>query len=141
MDIQYRDGQKEDCLKIAEYIDYASDGVLDFLFKDIVGGMTVTQILTCGLENEHGHDSYKSVIVAEYKLDLIGIVQSYSSIFHRIDDEMRSFFSKEKLEQCKELYESRVDDSLFINARIVKEIKLKDAVNHKGEIYLMNADI
>ncbi len=121
MDIKYRNAQKEDCSKIAEYINYASDGILDFLFEDINAGMTVTQILTYGLEDENSHDSYKSVIVAEYGLDIIGTVQSYSSIYHRIDDEMRSFFSKEKLEQFKEFYESGIDNSLLINAMFVNK--------------------
>ncbi|WP_347490367.1 hypothetical protein ABDB91_04120 [Desulfoscipio sp. XC116] len=49
MNIKYRDAQKKDCSKVAEYINYASDGVLDFLFEGTVGGMTVTQILTHGL--------------------------------------------------------------------------------------------
>jgi GNAT superfamily N-acetyltransferase len=121
MDIKYRNAQKKDCSKVAEYINYASDGVLDFLFEDTVGGMTVAQILTYGLEDENGHNSYKSVIVAEYNLDIIGIIQSYSSKYHRIDDEMRSFFPKEKLEQFKEFYESRIDNSLLINAMFVNK--------------------
>lgn len=121
MDIKYRNAQKEDCSKIAQYINYASDGLLDFLFEDNAGGMTTTQILNYGLENEDGYDSYKSVIVAEYNLDVIGIVQAYSSMHHKIDEEMRIFFSKEKLEQFKEFYESRVDNSFLINAMFVNE--------------------
>ena len=88
MEIKYRDAQKRDCSKIAEYINYASDGVLDYLFKDTVPGMTVTQILTYNLESEKGYDSYKSVIVAEDNLDIIGMIQYYSSVYHRIDEEI-----------------------------------------------------
>lgn len=119
MEIKYRDAQKEDCSKVAEYINLASDGVVDYLFKDIVPGMTVAQILTYNLENENGYDSYKSVIVAEDNLDIIGMIQFYSSVYHRIDEEMRSFFPEERLEQFKEFYESRIDNSLLINAMFV----------------------
>ena len=120
MVIDYRDARKEDCPQIAEYINYASDGILDYLFKDNAAGMAVTETLTYGLKNEKGDDSYKSVIVAEYQQDIIGIVQSYSAIYHRIDDEMGSFFSKEKLGQFKEFYDSKVENSLLINAMFVE---------------------
>lgn len=83
--------------------------------------MTVTQILTYNLESEKGYDSYKSVIVAEDNLDIIGMIQSYSSVYHRIDEEMRSFFPEEKLEQFKEFYESKIDNSLLINSMFVHE--------------------
>ena len=116
MDITYRDAQKQDCPRIAEYIYYASDGILDFLFESVLGGMTVPQILTHGLENEDRYESYKSVTVAEYGPDIVGIVQAYPSVHHRIDDGMRSFFSAKKLELFREFYESRVEDSLQINA-------------------------
>ena len=119
MGIKYRDAQKKDCPKVAEYINSASAGVLDYLFKDTVPGMAVAQILAYNLENEKGYDSYKSVIVAEDNLDIIGMIQSYSSVYHRIDEEMRSFFPEEKLEHFKEFYESGMDNSLLINAMFV----------------------
>ena len=119
MGIKYRDAQKKDCSKVAEYINSASAGVLDYLFKDTVPGMAVAQILAYNLENEKGYDSYKSVIVAEDNLDIIGMIQSYSSVYHRIDEEMRSFFPEEKLEHFKEFYESGMDNSLLINAMFV----------------------
>ena len=120
MDIDYRDARIEDCTQIAEYIDYASDGILECLFKGNAAGMGVAQVLTYGLENEYGYNTYKSVIVAEYQRSIIGIVQSYSSIHHRIDDEMKEFFSKEKLEQFKEFYDSRIENSLLVNAMFVE---------------------
>lgn len=120
MVIEYRDARKEDCPQIAEYINDASDGILDYIFKDNAAGMTVPQILAYNLEHEERYNSYKSVIVAEYKQELVGIVQSYSPVYHRIDDEMRSFFSKERLMQFQEFHDLRVENSLLIKAMFVE---------------------
>ncbi|AGL02574.1 GNAT family N-acetyltransferase [Desulfoscipio gibsoniae] len=119
MNIHYRDAQKNDCPLLAEYINYASEGVLEYLFKDIMPGMTVTQLLAHGLQDEKRYNSYKDINVAEYNQKIVGMIQSYSSIHHRIDDEMKSFLPGERLEQFKEFYNSRVDNSLLINAMFV----------------------
>lgn len=121
MDITYRNAQTKDCPMLAEYIYYASDGVLDYLFKGTIPGMTVTQLLTFGLEDEQRYNSYKGIILAEYNQKLIGMIQAYSYIHHKIDDEMKSFIPGERLEQFKEFYDSRVDNSLLINAMYVDE--------------------
>ena len=121
MNIKYREAQKEDCPLLAEYIYYASDGVLEYLFKDIIPGMTVTQLLTHGLQDEKKYNSYKDVIVAEHNQKIVGMIQSYSTIYHRIDDEMKSFVPSERLEQFKEFYNTKVDHSLLINTMFVDE--------------------
>ncbi len=121
MDIVYRNAQNNDCPMLAEFIYYASDGVLDYLFKDTIPDLTVTQLLTFGLEDEQRYNSYKGVIVAEYNHSIIGMIQAYSNMHHKIDDEMRSFIPGERLEQFKDFYDSRVDNSLLINAMYVDE--------------------
>lgn len=121
MDITYRNAQGNDSPILGEYIYYASDGMLDYLFKDTIPGMTVTQLLTYGLQDEQRYNSYISVIVAENKQQIIGMIQAYSTIHHKIDDEMRSIIPGERLEQLKEFYNSGVDNSFLINAMYVDE--------------------
>jgi len=87
MDVTYRKAHNKECSILAEYIYSASNGVLDYLFKDTVPGMTVIQLLTFGLEDEQKYNSYKGVIVAEYNNKVIGMLQAYSYIHHEIDDE------------------------------------------------------
>ncbi|MEN6390791.1 MAG: GNAT family N-acetyltransferase [Syntrophomonas sp.] len=105
MDITYRSAQNNDCPILAEYIYFAAEGVLDYLFKDTIPGITVTQLLTFGLEDEQRYNSYKGIVVAEYSRQIIGMIQAYSNIHHRI----------------KEFYDSRIDNSLLINAIYVDE--------------------
>ena len=121
MDIVYRNAQNNDCPMLAEFIYNASDGVLDYLFKDTIPDLTVTQLLTFGLADEQRYNSYKGVMVAEDDHSIIGMIQAYSNMHHKIDDEMRSIIPGERLEQFKEFYDSRVDNSLLINAMYVDE--------------------
>lgn len=121
MDIIYRKAQYSDCPIVAQYIYYASDGLLDYLFKDAIPDMTVTQLLTYGLADEQRYNSYKGVIIAEYNQQIIGMLQAYSHIHHQIDDEMRAIIPGERLEQLREFYDSSVDNSLLINAMYVDE--------------------
>ncbi len=131
MDIIYRKAQNNECSMLAEYIYYASDGVLDYLFKDTIPGMTVAQLLTFGLQDEQRHNSYEGVIVAEYNNRIIGMIQAYSSIHHKIDDEMRSFIPGERLEQFEDFYNSGVDNSLLINAMYVEEKYRRKGIANK----------
>lgn len=131
MDIVYRNAKNNDCPVLAEFIYYASDGVLDYLFKDTIPDLTVTQLLTFGLEDEQRYNSYKGVIVAEYNDNIVGMIQAYSEVHHKIDDEMRSFIPGERLEQFKEFYDSRVDNSILINAMYVDEKYRRKGIANK----------
>ena len=53
MGIKYRLGKKEDSRKIAELINIASDGVVEFLFHDLVPGMSPVQVVAHNLENDN----------------------------------------------------------------------------------------
>ena len=62
--IKYRPGEKKDFAKLAELINIASDGVVEYLFHDLVSGMTPVQVVAYNLENDKYPHSYKSAIVA-----------------------------------------------------------------------------
>jgi hypothetical protein len=36
MEISYRDGKKEDCKDLAELANIASEGIIEFLFHDLI---------------------------------------------------------------------------------------------------------
>ncbi len=67
MEILYRTGKQEDSLSIAEGIDRASGGIVDFLFHDLVGQYTPAQVMAKSIEERQGTDSYENAIVAEYQ--------------------------------------------------------------------------
>ncbi len=121
MDIIYREGKIEDCDKIAQGIDLASGGIIEFLFHGLLKDYTPDQVMSNVLRDEKGYETYKNAIVAEYENEVIGIVYSYPAKYHGISEETRRFFPKERLEFLAEFFNSRVEDSLFLDSIYVDE--------------------
>jgi len=63
----FRAARKEDSYRLAELDNIAAQGTLDFLFHDLIPGMTPVQIVANGLENDQFPHSYRSVTVAEHE--------------------------------------------------------------------------
>ena len=119
MQISYRDGRNEDCAILAKLINIASEGIIEYLFHDLIPDMTSVQMVAHNLSAENSFYSYKNAIVAEYNQNLIGASLSYPSRFHQITEEMRNFLPEDRLEHFKSFYASRVEDSLLLNALCV----------------------
>jgi ribosomal protein S18 acetylase RimI-like enzyme len=120
-EIIYRDAREEDSRRIAELDNIASEGALDFLFHDLVTGMTPVQMVADGLENDRYPHSYRSVIVAEHGNNVVGMSLSFPSRYHAITDELRSFLPPDRLEHFRDFFSSRVEDSYFLDALSVDE--------------------
>ena len=121
MDILYRTGKIEDSFKIAEGIDLASGGIMNFLFEGLLENYTVVEVMANSLRDETGYDSYKNAIVAEYQDEIIGIVYSYPAKFHEISEEDKNFFPSDRLELLGDFFNSRVENSLFLDSIYVDE--------------------
>ena len=131
MEIYYRHGEKKDCAKLAELINIASDGVVEYLFHGLVPGMTPVQVIAINLENDNYPHSYKSAIVATDKNDIVGMALSYPSSYHKISDEMRGFFPADRLEHFSAFYSSRVENTWFLDALCVVESHRRSGIGGK----------
>jgi ribosomal protein S18 acetylase RimI-like enzyme len=131
MEIKYRAGEKQDCTKLAELINIASDGVVEYLFHDLVPGMTPVQVIAHNLENDNYPHSYKSAIAATDANDVIGMALSYPSSYHKITDEMKSFFPAERIEHFSSFYTSRIENSWFLDALCVIESHRRCRIGEK----------
>jgi ribosomal protein S18 acetylase RimI-like enzyme len=121
MDILYRIGKPDDSLKIAEGIDRASGGIVEFLFHGLLGSYTAVQVMANSLQEKQGSDSYENAIVAEYQGNIIGVVYSYPAKFHGITENTRSFFPSDRLAFLGDFYNSRVEDSWFLDSIFVDD--------------------
>ena len=121
MEVSYRKGRKEDCVEIARLANLASEGVIEYMFHDLIPDMTPVQMVAHNLSSEDSFYSYTNAIVAEFNQNPIGVSLSYPSSFHQITGEMRNFLPEDRLEHVKSFYTSRVEDSLFLNALCVDE--------------------
>ncbi len=121
MDILYRRGKIEDCFKIAQGIDRASGGIVEFLFHGLLDGSTAAETMADFLREGVGYETYENAIVAECQGKIVGIVYSYPSKYHGITEETRKFFPKEKLDFLTDFFNSRVENSLFLDSIYVDE--------------------
>jgi len=121
MDILYRSGKLEDCSKIAEGINLASGGIVEFLFHGLLDNNTAVGAMTTFLATETGYDSYKNAIVAEYQGEIVGIVYSYPAKFHEISEDAKNFFPKDRLALLADFFNSRVENSLLLDSIYVDE--------------------
>jgi GNAT superfamily N-acetyltransferase len=129
--IKYRPAEKEDSLKLAQLINTASDGVVEYLFQGLVPALTPVQIVARNLENDNYPHSYKSAVVACDGNDLVGMALSYPSSYHKITDEMRHFFPMDRLDHFCHFYSSRIENSWFLDALCVIESHRKFGIGKK----------
>ena len=121
MSLKYRPAEKADSAKISALINIASDGVVEYLFHDLVPEMTPVQIMAYNLAEDNYTHSYKSAVVATDGTNVVGMALSYPSSYHKITDEMRGFFPYERLEYLSDFYSAQVPDSWFLDALGVDE--------------------
>lgn len=119
MAIQYRPAHKEESVKLAEMINIASGGVVEYLFHDLIPGMTPVQAVAYNLENDNYPHSYRSAIVACDGDDLVGMALSYPSSYHKATVEMKDFFPADRMAHLAHFYSSRAENSWFLDALCV----------------------
>ena len=119
MNITYRDGRKADCPKLAEFVYIASDGVVEFLFRDLIPGWRPVDMIAHNMEKDEGHYTYKNTVVAEDDGNVIGASFFYPSCYHVISDEMKSLFPEDRLEHLKHVLTGRVENSLYLDTLCV----------------------
>ncbi|MCP4105719.1 MAG: GNAT family N-acetyltransferase [Desulfobacteraceae bacterium] len=131
MTFKYRPAEKKDCVKLAEMTDTASGGVVEYLFHDLVPGMSPVQVIAYNLENDSYPHTYKSAFVACDGDDLVGMALSFPSSYHRITDEMRNFFPADRLEHLSHFYSSHIENTWFLDALCVIESHRRRGIGEK----------
>ena len=129
--IKYRSGEKRDCAKLAELINIASGGIVEYLFHDLVPGTTPVQVVAHNLESENSPYSYRSAVVAEEENDVIGIALSFPSSYHKITNTMRNYFPADRLEHLRQFYASRIENSWLLDALCVIESHRRQGIGER----------
>ncbi|WP_444927262.1 GNAT family N-acetyltransferase [Microbulbifer sp. TRSA002] len=138
MNVSYKQGTKVDCQRIAELDYLASDGAVEYLFRDLIPSCSALQLLCDGLEQDVYPHTFRSAIVAELDQKVIGMALSYPAHYHCITDELTNFLPADRIERFREFYTSRVEGSYFLDAMCVEESYRglgigKSLINHTKE--------
>ena len=131
MTVQYRPAEIMDCEKLAELINIASGGVIEYLFHDLVPGMAPVQIVAQNLKSEDSPYSYRSAVVAEVDDGVVGITLSFPSSYHKITNTMRNYFPADRIEHLTPFYASCVENSWFLDALCVAESHQRQGIGAK----------
>jgi GNAT superfamily N-acetyltransferase len=129
--IAYRPGCRSDCRRIAELDNIASSGAIEFLFHDLIPGMTPVDIVASELEQNCYPYTFRSVIVAECGSLIVGMALSFPAHYHTITDQMRNFFPADRLEHFKHFFTTRVEGSYYLDALCVDERFRKQGIGGK----------
>lgn len=119
--MRYGPAQPDDISTLAALISTASEGVVDFLFHDLVPGVQPVQIVAHSLQRTGSPYSHESVIVGRDAGGIAGMSLSYLSKHHAITDEMRQFLPADRLAHLEHVYAANVADSWFLDALCVVE--------------------
>ncbi|WP_444898730.1 GNAT family N-acetyltransferase [Microbulbifer sp. VAAC004] len=138
MNVNYKQGTKVDCQRIAELDYLASDGAVEYLFHNLIPGCSALQLLCDGLEQDVYPHTFRSAIVAEIDQKIIGMALSYPAHYHGITEELTNFLPANRIERFREFYTSRVEGSYFLDAMCVEESYRrlgfgKSLINHTKE--------
>ncbi len=120
MTISYGIAKKSECSVLAELINTASAGVLEYLMRDLVPGMTPVQLEAANLARDKYPYTYRNVRVARDDGRVVGMALSYPSSYHGITPEMRDFFPEERLAHLTDFFTSRVENSWYLDALSVQ---------------------
>jgi GNAT superfamily N-acetyltransferase len=129
--ITYRSGRKPDCRRLAELDNIASSGAIEFLFHDLVPGMTPIDVVASELEQDRYPYTFRSVIVAECDSRIVGMALSFPAHYHTITDEMRNFLPADRLEHFQHFFTTRVEGSYYLDALCVDERFRKQGIGGK----------
>jgi GNAT superfamily N-acetyltransferase len=129
--ITYRSGRKADCRRLAELDNIASSGAIEFLFHDLIPGMTPVDIVASQLEQGRYPYTFRNVIAAECDSRVVGMALSFPARYHAITDEMREFFPPDRLEHFRHFFSTRVEGSYYLDALSVDETFRKQGIGGK----------
>jgi ribosomal protein S18 acetylase RimI-like enzyme len=130
-EISYRMAEVSECETLAEMINMASGGVVDFLFHDLVPEMTPVRIIAGNLARGGAAHSYENAHVAVYNKRVVGMALAFSADYHAIGTDMRAFFPGERLAHMEDFYNARVEGSLLLDALFVAADFRNRGVGHR----------
>jgi ribosomal protein S18 acetylase RimI-like enzyme len=130
-EISYRMAEAGECETLAEMINLASGGVVDFLFHDLVPEMTPVRIIAGNLARGGAAHSYENACVAVSGGRVVGMALAFSADHHSVSTDMRAFFPGDRLAHMENFYNARVAGSLLLDALFVAEDFRNRGIGHR----------
>lgn len=136
--IIFRPACPQDALEIAHLITIAGGGIFEFLLEDMLKNHTLENLLVAEIEKEKSNLSYINTQVAELNHKIVGMIKSSDAQGKEVTQEMKTFFSPEKLDWLKDSLSVKIKEGLYINLLAVNKSYRKKGIGTKLINYVKN---
>lgn len=119
MDIHFRDARRDDIPSISRLIEIASGGFIDYLYNGLFPDRTTIQIIQDKLERKEPSMNWEDCILVETDGEIAGLALSYPAYLYRITSEMKRIIPAERLENVRDNYSERVENSWYLDSLAV----------------------
>jgi ribosomal protein S18 acetylase RimI-like enzyme len=121
MTFQVHFATADDAPDLTKFIQMAGSGIFEQLLDGILFGIKAADVLGMAVIDEQSTLHYENAIVVEENGLTLGCVLGYPSEEYGLPPVIRTMARKSRLTPLQRLFESRLDESFYINTLAVKE--------------------
>lgn len=119
--MEFRTAEPEEALHLAGIISATSGGIVEYLFNDLVPGLTPEKLLSRAILDRESVYCYKNIIVASDPEKLIGLMLAYPGSKNVLPASMRELLIESRVNTLKNLFMFMDVNGLYINSLWVDE--------------------
>ena len=117
--IDIRFGTADDTAAIADFILDAGGGIFEQLFEGVLPRVSARDLLGMAITDDASPLSYRNAVLAESEGRCCGMVMCYPAAEYGLPSVARAIVPRRRFAPVREILESRVDDSYYINTLAV----------------------
>jgi len=121
MTFQVHFATADDAPELTKFIQMAGSGIFEQLLDGILFGIKAADVLDLAVIDEQSTLYYENAIMVEENGQTLGCVLGYPAGEYGLPPVIRTMARKSRLAPLKKLFESRLDESFYINTLAVKE--------------------
>lgn len=121
MSFEFRFGQEADAPIVADFVAKAGDGLFESLLDGIVPGVGSREFVRMAVNTSDSPLHYANAVIAEEEGRIAGMALCYPSAEYGLHPVLRNLVPNRRLEPLKALFDSKVEDSLYLNSLYVAE--------------------
>ena len=121
MDLSLRFGEATDAAVVADYTLKAGGGLFEFLLNGVLPLVTAEHLLRLAVVNEDSVLHYSNAVLAEFEAKPVGMILCYASRDYGIPQILEGLVPRSRLDQVREIFSSRIENSFYVNTLIVDD--------------------
>ncbi len=120
MSLVIRDGMQDDAAVIADLLVIAGDGIMEFVFDDVVPGQDTSDVLAYLVADDDNAFSCRNCLVAEDDGKICGVINYYPHDENLLTEEEKEYLAPDKVAYLEHFFAYELPESICINALAVQ---------------------